>query len=122
MHWTVRLETRTDQGEVTTTELFTFSRPAMVSALAEIGLTLAETKALLAKLQASVLCGQMAEYAAHHRVCPECGMLQSLKDRRTRRLQTLFGRSKSRHRGSGSAAAACRHPWRKRYSRRSARC
>jgi hypothetical protein len=91
MHWTVRLETRTEQGGVTTTELFTFSRPAMVSAFAEIGLTLAETKALLAKLQASVLCGQVAEYAAHHRVCPECGMLQPLKDRRTRRLQTLFG-------------------------------
>jgi len=31
------------------------------------------------------------EYAAHCRVCPACGVLQPLKDRRTRRLQTLFG-------------------------------
>jgi len=45
----------------------------------------------LAKLQASMLCGQMAAHAAHHRVCAACGMLQRLKDRRTRRLQTLFG-------------------------------
>ena len=52
---------------------------------------LAETKALLARLQASVLCGQVAEYAAHRRACAACGMLQPLKDRRTRRLQTLFG-------------------------------
>jgi len=52
---------------------------------------LSETKALLAKLQASMLCGQVAEYAAHHRACVECGALQPLKDRRTRRLQTLFG-------------------------------
>ncbi len=50
-----------------------------------------ETKVLLARLQASMLCGQMAEYAAHRRICPQCGVLQPLKDRRTRRLQTLFG-------------------------------
>ena len=36
-------------------------------------------------------CGQVAEYAAHRRVCAACGMLQPPKDRRTRRLQTLFG-------------------------------
>jgi len=87
----VRLEARTSQGEVTTTELVTFSRPVVVSTLAEVGLVLSETKALLAKLQASMLCGQVAEYAAHHRACVECGALQPLKDRRTRRLQTLFG-------------------------------
>jgi len=39
MRWTVRLEARTDQGEVKTTELVTFSRPAIVNTLAEIGLT-----------------------------------------------------------------------------------
>ena len=91
MQWTVRLEARTSVGEVTTTELVTFSRPGVVSTLAEIGLMLAETKTLLAKLQASMLCGQVAAYAAHHRACVGCGVLQPLKDRRTRRLQTLFG-------------------------------
>src|SRR5215210_4559447 len=91
MQWTVRLEARTDKGEVKTAELVTFRRPAMAGTLAEIGLTLAEAKALLTKLQASILCDQLAEYAAHRRVCPDCGMLQPLKDRRTRRLQTLFG-------------------------------
>ena len=91
MQWTVRLETTTSAGEVKTTELVTFSRPAMVSTLAEIGLVLAEAKALLARLQASMLCGQVAAYAAHHRVCAACGVPQPLKDRRTRRLQTLFG-------------------------------
>ena len=49
------------------------------------------SQTLLAKLQASMLCGQVAEYAVHHRACAACGMLQPLKDRRTRRLQTLFG-------------------------------
>jgi len=60
MQWTVRLEARTSGGEVTTTELVTFSRPVLVSTLAEIGLVLSETKAPLAKLQASMLCGQVA--------------------------------------------------------------
>jgi len=91
MQWTVQLEARTEQGEVTTTELLTFSRPAMVGTLAQVGLMLAEAKALLAKLQASMLCGQVNEYAAHCRVCPACGVLQPLKDRRIRRIQTLFG-------------------------------
>ena len=91
MQWTVRLETMTSAGKVKTTELVTFSRPAVVSTFAEIGLMLDETKTLLAKLQVSMLCGQVAEYAAYHRVCAACGALQPLKDRRTRRLQTLFG-------------------------------
>jgi len=91
MQWTVRLEARTSAGEVKTTELVTFSRPGVVSTLAEIGLVLSETKALLARLQASMLRGQVAAYTAHHRACAACGVLQPLKDRRTRRLQTLFG-------------------------------
>ena len=91
MQWTVRLEATTSAGEVKTAELVTFSRPGVVSTLAEVGLVLAETKALLAKLQASMLCGQVTAYAAHHRACAACGALQPLKDRRTRRLQTLFG-------------------------------
>ena len=44
MQWTVRLETRMSAGEVRTTELATFSRPAVVSTLAGIGLVLSEIK------------------------------------------------------------------------------
>src|SRR5829696_4684223 len=91
MRWTVRLEARTDKDEVKTTELVTLGRPAVAGTLAEIGLALAEAKALLARLQASMLCDQVAEYTARLRVCPGCGVPQPLKDRRTRRLQTLFG-------------------------------
>jgi len=51
MQWTVRLEARTSAGEVTTTELPTFSRLGVVGTLAEVGLLLAESKTLLAKLR-----------------------------------------------------------------------
>ena len=91
MQWTVRLEARTSGGEVTTTELVTFSRPGVAGTLAEVGLVLAETKTLLARLRVSMLCNQVAEYAACHRICAACGVPQPLKDRRTRQLQTLFG-------------------------------
>ena len=91
IRWTVRLEATTSAGEVKSTELVTFSRPAVVSTLAEIGLMLDETKTLLARLQASMLCGQVAAYAAHHRPCAACGVMQPLKEPHTRRLQTLFG-------------------------------
>jgi hypothetical protein len=50
MQWTVRLKARASGGEVTTTELLTFSRPVVVSTLAEVGLVLSETKTLSAKL------------------------------------------------------------------------
>ena len=91
MRWTVRLEARTDTGEVETTELVTIGRPVVGGMLAELGLALSEAKAVLAKLQASMVQSQVAEYAACHRVCPQCRVPQPLKDWRSRRLQTLFG-------------------------------
>src|SRR5919199_4319280 len=91
MQWTVRLEARTDTGEVRTTELATVNRLVMDGTLAELGLALSEAKAVLAKLQATMVQNQVAEYVACHRICPQCRVPQSLKDRRTRRLQILFG-------------------------------
>ena len=91
MQWTVRLEARTDRGEAKTTEVVTFDRQVVDGTLADIGLALSEAKVVLAKLQASMVQSQVVEYAACRRVCPACGVLQPLKDRRTRRLQTLFG-------------------------------
>ncbi len=57
MQWTVRLEARTSAGKVKTTEVVTFSRPAMVSTLAEVGLVLAETKASRERLNVRTRCG-----------------------------------------------------------------
>ncbi len=91
MQWTVRLEARTSAGEMKTTELATFSRPAVAGTLAEVGLMLAETKALLAKLQASMLCDQVAEHAAHHRACAACGRRCQVDGIRVSRAMLEFG-------------------------------
>ena len=72
MQWTVRLETRTDGGEAETTELVTFSWPVVAGTLADLGLALAEAKAVLAKLQGIMVQSQVTRYVACHRVCPHC--------------------------------------------------
>ena len=91
MQWTVRLEARTDTGEVETTELVTVNRLVVGGTLAELGLALSEAKATLAKLQGIMVQSQAAEYVACHRVCPHCRVPRPLKDRRSRRLRILFG-------------------------------
>ena len=70
MRWTVRLEARTDTGEVETAELVALSRPVVDGTLAELGLALSEAKATLAKLQMSLVQGRAAEYVACRRLCP----------------------------------------------------
>ena len=57
-----------------------------------IGLTLAESKALLAALQHLMVTQQVAAYLAQQRPCPHCGRPRPLKDRGTAPFRTLFGR------------------------------
>ena len=55
MERTIRLEVKTGGGEVESLVLATITRPAAVAAAAEVGLRLAEGKALLAELQAAMV-------------------------------------------------------------------
>ncbi len=59
--------------------------------LADLGLALAEAKVVLAKLQGIMVQSQVTGYAACHRICSHCQVPRPLKDRRSRRLRTLFG-------------------------------
>ncbi|MDO9713070.1 hypothetical protein [Paracraurococcus lichenis] len=69
MQWTVRLEAKTGHGELETTELVTLRRPVAECSLPDLGLALAEAKALLTKLQWIMVRSQAAEYVAGHTVC-----------------------------------------------------
>jgi hypothetical protein len=107
MEWTIRLEVKTGRGEGESLDLATITRPAVPAvtmAAAEVGLSLAEGKALLAKLQAEMVRRQLAEYVALGRVCPRCQAGLRIKDRRPRRLrfcqvsrQMLVGQQFSAH-------------------------
>src|SRR5271165_6089005 len=91
MEWTIWLEAKTGRGEVETVKLVSITRPVLAATADDVGLSLAETKPLLARLQEAMVRGQVAEYLCCRRVCPDCLTSQPVKDRRQRRLQTLFG-------------------------------
>ncbi len=91
MEWTIRLEAKTGWGEMETVELVTITRPVLAATADDVGLSLAEAKSLIARLQDAMVRGQVAEYLQCRRMCPNCLTFQPVKDRRQRRLQTLFG-------------------------------
>lgn len=59
--------------------------------LVEVGLTLAESKNLLAAIQRIVVEHQVTEYLAGQRSCPHCGKVRGVRGSHTLTLQTLFG-------------------------------
>jgi len=59
--------------------------------LADIGLSLEESKSLLAAVQKIVVERQTAEYLEGRRKCPHCGRGRAQKGTHTVNLQTLFG-------------------------------
>jgi hypothetical protein len=60
----------------------------------DIGLTLAESKSLLAAIQKMLVEQQIAEYLETQRGCPHCGKSRGQKGSHTVTLQTLFGNLK----------------------------
>ena len=91
MEWTIRLEAKTGWGGVATVEVVSIARPVLAATADDVGLSLAEAKSLLTRLQEAMVRRQVAEYLHCRRVCPDCLTFQPVKDRRQRRLQTLFG-------------------------------
>jgi hypothetical protein len=91
MEWRIKLEAKTGWGEVTEVEIATLSRRAMSATDEDIGLSLAESKAILASLQQAMVTAQIDEYVTCARVCRSCLKFLPIRDHRTRKLQTLFG-------------------------------
>jgi hypothetical protein len=56
-----------------------------------IGLSLAEGKRLLAGLQLHVIQAQTEDHCGRRRRCQRCGTPRPIKDKRSRRLSSLFG-------------------------------
>ena len=60
--------------------------------LEQLGLTLAEAKALLLELQRQVLTRQIAAFLTSRTPCPTCGRSRGIKDHKTIAFRTLFGK------------------------------
>jgi hypothetical protein len=78
-----------DDQQVSVDELVVFDKGS--ERLEQLGLTLAEAKALLLAVQRQVLDRQIAAFLASRTACQTCGRARGIKDRKTIVFRTLFG-------------------------------
>jgi hypothetical protein len=90
MEWVLKLEAKSGWGGVETIEVGRLERRVVGLTAEEVGLTLAEGKALLGELARLTLQTQMEEFATCARVCRDWMKLRRQRDNRTRKIQTLF--------------------------------
>ena len=91
MQWRVVVELSGTAGAVQVHEVHVGGSAMTGCTAATLGLTLAEAKLVLAGLQRRLVQAQTEEHCQARRGCSHCGGLRPLKDRRSRRLLSLFG-------------------------------
>ena len=91
MAWIVRLVSLGAEGEERSTDVLRIARSDDLADLASLGLTLAESKQLLAGVQQEIVAAQARVHAAHRPECRNCGTPYRMKDYRRHGIATLFG-------------------------------
>jgi hypothetical protein len=84
MEWVIKLEAQSGWGGLETIEVGRLERWVVGLTAEEVGLTLAEGKALLRELALLILQSQREEFAACAEVCRNCMKLRHWQDNRTR--------------------------------------
>jgi hypothetical protein len=90
MRWILTAEVIRDDGTRETVELGSVERGSSTAAH-DVGVTLAESKPLVAQLQAFVVQEQLRRHSEEARICATCGTRRALKDYRGRRIATALG-------------------------------
>jgi hypothetical protein len=91
LRFKLQLVVVTDDGEqVSVDELVVLNKDH--ERLEQLGLTLAEAKALLLEVQRQVLTRQPTAFLASRTACPSCGRRRGTKDHKTILFRTLFGK------------------------------
>jgi len=90
MKLTLQVILTADDGQEATCEIATLEREGVQPDT--VGLTLAEGKTILCKLQEIVVEHQVQDFLARQRWCPKCGTAHRHKDRRQLSLRTVFGK------------------------------
>jgi hypothetical protein len=90
MKLTLQVILTTDDGQEETQEITSLERDGIQPDT--VGLTLAEGKTLLRKLQEIVVDHQVQGFLTQQRWCPKCGTARRHKDRRQVSLRTVFGK------------------------------
>ena len=91
MEWVLRLVGTGVDGQSQSFDVMEISRPDGVSDIANLGLTLAEGKRLLAGVQQVVVAVQVDSHAMRRPDCQSCGGRCHVKDWRRHWIATLFG-------------------------------
>ena len=91
MGWVLRLVKTGAEGEGPCTDVMEISRPGDLVDIANLGLTLAEAKRLLAGVQREIVAAQAKEHAVRRPDCSRCGGVCRVKDCRDHAVATLFG-------------------------------
>jgi hypothetical protein len=91
MEWTLRLVGMGIDGQSRSFDVMTISRPDGLGDIADLGLTLAEAKLLLAQVQQQLVAEQANTHAILRPACRSCGATCHVKDWQPHRIATLFG-------------------------------
>ena len=91
MGWVLRLVGTGVDGQSRSFDVMEISRPDGLGDIANLGLTLAEGKQLLARVQQEVVAAQADNHAMLRPDCRSCGGRCHVKDWRPHRIATLFG-------------------------------
>ena len=92
MGWIVRLVSIGAEGEEHSTDVMRIAKPDTLADLGTLGLSLAESKQLLAGIQRESVAAQARVHAVHRPECRGCGAACRVKDYRHHAIATPFGR------------------------------
>jgi hypothetical protein len=89
--WIVKLVSIGAEGEERSTDVMRIAKPDNLADLGTLGLSLAESKRLLAGVQREIVAAQARVHAVHRPECRGCGAACRVKDYRHHAIATLFG-------------------------------
>ena len=91
MAWVLRLVEIGAEGEGSCADVVEISRPDGLVDIADLGLTLAEAKLVLAGVQREIVAAQARDHAVRRPGCRRCEGVCRVKDYRQHAIATLFG-------------------------------
>src|SRR3954464_7652868 len=89
--WVLRLVEIGAEGEGSCADVVEISRPDGLVDIADLGLTLAEAKLVLAGVQREIVAAQVRDHAVRRPGCRHCEGVCRVKDYRQHAIATLFG-------------------------------
>src|SRR3954467_6100037 len=114
MGWVLRLVDTGVEGSGRSVDVMMIDRPGDLGDIADLGLTLAQGKQLVALVQQAIVTAQSRDHAVRRPECRTCTTPCQVKDYRPHQIATLFGQVTlrlPRFRCAGCGGAEAGHGW-----------